>query len=267
MNETVKRSINLEDKKAKKKFTIIIILSMTLGLLLGIASVIIGGVSNFYNESIYETLSKIGFSIQMIMPYILLLFFIAMAIIMNGIYRSARTQFELWDKEDESILKTIEAKISKALTLTTVYYILSFSMFGIIFSGINSTSADFSVLKMIGYPLSVIVFLVGLFMYLQLQKKLINLTKEINPEKHGSVYDTKFRKEWLNSCDEAEQIIIYKSAYKAYIIISNVFLALMMVFFLTSITFHFGLFSLILVASLWLTTTLVYSFEAKKITK
>ena len=73
--------------------------------LLGIASVIIGGISNFYNESIYETLCKIGSSIQMIMPYILLLFFIDMAIIMIATYRSARAQFEHWDKEDENHIK------------------------------------------------------------------------------------------------------------------------------------------------------------------
>ncbi len=266
MNETVKSTIDLEDRKAKKKFNVIIILSITLGLLLGIASVVVGGISNFYNESIYETLSKIGSGIQTIMPYILLLFFVDMAIIMIGIYRSAKMQFERWDKEDESILKTIEAKINKALMLTTVYYIVSFSMFGIIFSGIN-TSFDFSIVNLIGYPLSVIVFIAGIVMYVQLQKKLVNLTKEINPEKRGSVYDMKFRKEWLNSCDEAEQVVIYKSAYKAYVVISNVFLTLMAIFFLTSMTFQTGLFSLLLVASLWLTVTLVYNFESKKLTK
>ena len=40
------------------------------------------------------------------------------------------------------------------------------------------------------------------------QQKLVDTTKRLNPEKHGSVYDTKFHEKWLASCDEAERAVI-----------------------------------------------------------
>lgn len=36
------------------------------------------------------------------------------------------------------------------------------------------------------------------------------------PEKKTSVYDLKFQKKWMDSCDEAEKILIGKCAYKAF---------------------------------------------------
>ena len=36
----------------------------------------------------------------------------------------------------------------------------------------------------------------------------------MNPEKTASVYDMKFQKKWLETCDEAEKIIVGKCAFK-----------------------------------------------------
>ena len=44
----------------------------------------------------------------------------------------------------------------------------------------------------------------------------VDAAKKTNPEKTASVYDTKFQKKWLDSCDEAEKIMIGKCAFKAY---------------------------------------------------
>ena len=49
-----------------------------------------------------------------------------------------------------------------------------------------------------------------------IQKKIVNLEKEINPLLKGSVYDFKFSEKWLDSCDEQRKLGIFKSAYKAY---------------------------------------------------
>ena len=52
------------------------------------------------------------------------------------------------------------------------------------------------------------------------------LTKELNPEKKGSVYDVKFVDKWEDSCDEAEKILIYKCAYKTYNKMSGLYIGL-----------------------------------------
>ena len=49
-----------------------------------------------------------------------------------------------------------------------------------------------------------------------LQQKCVDSAKKTNPEKTASVYDTKFHKKWMDSCDEAEKIMLGKCAFKAY---------------------------------------------------
>jgi len=45
----------------------------------------------------------------------------------------------------------------------------------------------------------------------------------MNPEKTASVYDMKFQKKWLETCDEAEKIIVGKCAFKAFNITNEMF--------------------------------------------
>ena len=40
------------------------------------------------------------------------------------------------------------------------------------------------------------------------------LTRRINPEKQGSVYDTKFFEKWVDSCDESEQRQMGQAAFQ-----------------------------------------------------
>lgn len=51
--------------------------------------------------------------------------------------------------------------------------------------------------------------------------KIVAIEKDLNPEKEGSIFELNFNKKWLSSCDEAQKLIMYKAAYKAYKI-SNV---------------------------------------------
>ncbi|MFA9463532.1 MAG: DUF3169 family protein [Velocimicrobium sp.] len=267
MNETVKNNINREDNKAKKKFSIIIIFSLVFGFIIGIILSLVSknfiGTTPIHKERLNETFLQLGHTIQLMMPYIFLLFSSIWAILMIYIYRSARKEFDCLELEDEIILKTIEKKISIALMLTTIYYIISYALLGVIFTGIYN---NFKI-GLHGYLLSLLVFIANIIIYVQMQRKLINLTKEMNPEKRGSVYDMKFRKEWLSSCDEAEQTIIYKSAYKSFVVMSHLFLLLMVLFFLISMLFSVGLFPLILSASLWIIMTLIYHLECMNLSK
>ena len=50
-----------------------------------------------------------------------------------------------------------------------------------------------------------ILFLASVAVLVVLQQKIVDLERRINPEKRGSVYDMKFQKTWMDSCDEAER--------------------------------------------------------------
>ena len=49
-----------------------------------------------------------------------------------------------------------------------------------------------------------------------IQQRCVDAVKRMNPEKTASVYDVKFQRKWMDSCNEAEKLMIGKCAYKAY---------------------------------------------------
>ena len=55
-----------------------------------------------------------------------------------------------------------------------------------------------------GFWLSIVAFVALMVENTLLQQRSVDLTKRLYPEKTASVYDTHFRKKWLDSCDEAE---------------------------------------------------------------
>lgn len=87
------------------------------------------------------------------------------------------------------------------------------------------------------------------------QNRIVNFTKEINPEKKGSVYDLKFQKTWIASCDEAEQLQIYRAA-----------LGMFLVCFIGMLSWHFGMLPLTMVLFVWLTGVIVYGVESLRMT-
>lgn len=73
-----------------------------------------------------------------------------------------------------------------------------------------------SVNNMIGLTVSIAAFLGIMAEVVIIQQKSVDCVKIMNPEKTASVYDMKFQKKWLETCDEAEKIIVGKCAFKAF---------------------------------------------------
>ena len=126
------------------------------------------------------------------------------------LYFSARKGYRGWDGEDEAVIDRVEAQLSWALLLAAPA--MALDMFFLTAASIYSAGAVvFGVLGELAVSCGVLVVL---------QQKVVDLEKEINPEKRGSVYDVKFRKKWYDSCDEAERRRIGEAAYTAYIVVS-----------------------------------------------
>lgn len=62
-----------------------------------------------------------------------------------------------------------------------------------------------------------------------IQQKCVDSAKKTNPEKTVSVYDIKFQKKWMDSCDEAEKIMIGKCAFRASTVTNTVCLILSLI--------------------------------------
>ena len=89
----------------------------------------------------------------------------------------------------------------------------------------------------------------------------------MNPEKTASVYDTKFQKKWMDSCDEAEKIMIGKCAFKAYAATNTVCTVLSIVLAVCALVFGIGFLPSLAVCLIWIINQSVYCKEALKYSK
>ena len=167
------------------------------------------------------------------------------------IYFRAKKQYAHWDGEDENVSNEMETKLSVCLWITSMATILNFFLAAAQFSGFIEMEGN----PMKGSPIKFFgglgAFLVTLYVSAVLQQKLVDATKRMNPEKHGSVYDTKFHKKWMESCDEAERAVIGQCAFKAYQAMSMSCLILWAVLGLGGMFFSWGFMPAMTVCIIW----------------
>ena len=261
-----------ENKAALKKFIPMIIVCAVIG---GIT----GGISSFigysdFSGSIAEAALLI---VNMVSPWAVIILGVLSFIVCWVIYRKARAMYEGAltsakvtgepgeSKEpgepDEQIIEAVEEKLSQGMFILSVIMIVQMLFFGIMMADLENI-ADYSfALAMAATG----VFVAGNLAQLKQQQLMVDLEKEMNPSKKGSVYNVKFRDKWEESCDELEKVIIYKSAYKAYKTTALTCIVLWVVTATLSIAFKTGPLPSIAVTVIWLVQTVSYCREAMKL--
>ena len=106
--------------------------------------------------------------------------------------------------------------------------------------------------------ISFIIFIVGCFYEGYWQVRFVKLNQRIDPNKKGDPTSIKFQEQWLESCDEAEREIIYKSAYKTYIAMSKAIPVMMLVTMLAHLLWDTGLMAILIVGIVWVIQTVIY---------
>ena len=99
------------------------------------------------------------------------------------------------------------------------------------------------------------------------KSKLNNFEREINPILKGSIYDAKFSKKWIDSCDEALKLGIYKSAYKAYKSVNFTCILLWLFCIIGSTFWDFGIAPIAIVTIIWLVQSTTYYIETIRVSK
>ena len=248
--------IKKEDKKAFKGFAIMMVISAMIGA-------VIGGGFKYLQENLGDNLSEFLVNrLMMITPYASLVLSILVIIVSVVIYKNSRKNLKLWNQSDEQeeMIDNIEEKLSYLLLFTSVNLILGFFFFG---AGMALLSED-SYTKVILFLVGFIVCVVSTIL---IQNKVVNLEKEINPFLNGSVYDFKFSKKWIDSCDEAIKLNIYKSSFKAHKSVTNTCLILWIICVIGYDFFDFGIMPLVMVTIIWLVQTVSYCRESIKCSK
>ena len=184
-------------------------------------------------------------------PWALLVTSVVSLALILWLYRGAKALYTGWDGEDDDVMDRADEKLNWALLLTAAQLVLDMFFFAVAQSAHNMTALW-----------SVLFFIVSIFLLVFAQQKIVDLTRKMNPEKKGSVYDTKFKKKWFESCDEAEQKQIGQAAYKAFNVVSTACPILWAVLLLLSYAFNFGLLMpTFIVCFIWLLLQVSYCLE------
>lgn len=111
------------------------------------------------------------------------------------------------------------------------------------------------------------MFVIATILEIVIQKLILDIEKKLNPEKQGNVLDFNFQKVWMNSCDEAEKLIVYKAGYKAFLNTNITCIILCMVAFVVTLLFKPDVLALVFVCIIWFANNLSYMLKAAKLEK
>lgn len=253
-------AVRQENKKALPRFILIIVLSLALGIGLGLALV------KLNLEDFQDALAAAAlFFTNHVAAWLMIALPVAEFAVCLPIYFSAKKQFSAWDGEDETVSGEVEAKLSVCIWITGLATVLAMFLLSAMFAGFVGNAGTPQMMPAPMFFGGLAAFLVNLFVPTVLQQKLIDLTKRLNPEKKGSVYDTKFQKKWYDSCDEAERVLIGQCAFKAYRAMCYTCMALWMVFALGGMFFDWGFLPAMAVCVVWGAGQSVYAWWSLKL--
>ena len=247
-NNAVKR----DNRKALPKYLLILFVAAIFGGVLGFAAGWVG------HDNISEVIATaVAGGLTAIAPWALLVTSVVSLALILWLYCGAKALYTGWDGEEDDVMDRVDEKLNWALLLAAAQLVLDMFFFAVAQSAHNMTALW-----------SVLFFLVSIFLLVFAQQKIVDLTRKMNPEKKGSVYDTKFKKKWFESCDEAEQKQIGQAAYKAFNVVSTACPIMWAALLLLSYAFDIDLLMPVFtVCLIWLLLQVSYCLECIRLGK
>lgn len=181
-------------------------------------------------------------------------------------YKKAVRTLKNLSEEDEDILSEVEHSLNFPLALLNIWTILDMLFFALsveimLYGGIDG------LFKKVFEVSAIAFFIITYAVMFALTRKYIELVKKMNPEKQGDLLDMNFHKEWEDSCDEAQKLITYKAAYKAFKTANYTCMILWLVCLIAQLAFNSGVLPIICVSAVWLVLTVSYCAESSKLEK
>ncbi len=253
--------IRTEDKKSYKKFVGVLIVA---GLIGGFAGFFLAAGGDFLKES-GVSFTQIWTNAQaaLVIPFRFItmiagtVFWILSAIF----YCKAR---KLWDNsmDQDEDYDTVEDLLNTSQAFSNIMVVMNFICFGIATYRIpDVTGAEWTFWMALAF--------FGLYVYgaFHMQHKVINMVKEMNPEKQGSLYDQKFQKKWYASCDEAERRLIGIASYQTMQVTGCTCMGFMLAFLMLGMVIEIGLLPMLIPAIIWMVQVITYQISCKKAQK
>lgn len=238
-------------------------------LLLVLVGAIVGGIVGFYSakydvDRLAGSMKSAGaFFGNYVSSWILLAIAVITPIVVIPVYQKTKRLLLAWDGEDESVCDIAEKKLNTVLLINGIALISAFFLISATYSG------GFAMIEkhLNMYVLAIVTFLVILAEGIITQQKVVDIIKIMYPEKTASVYDLKFQKKWVDSCDEAEKIMIGRCAFEAFKVTNSVCGALSVILAISALMFDIGFLPSFVVCLIWLINQCVYCRAAAKCSK
>lgn len=198
-------------------------------------------------------------------PAVFLLSNLVLAAVSLVLCRSAKKQVQGWDGDDESVEK-IEQRLNYPMLFVNLMMVLNFLFFSASIQ-VAETTAFGERYDIILFPLCLGTFILGYVWILFVSNRVVKLEKLLNPEKQGNIFDTKFQKQWLGSCDEAEKQKIYQAGFRGYQAGSMACMVLWVIATFAQLWAGTGVFPVVCVCLIWLvmmTASMVESIRMEK---
>lgn len=252
--------IKAANRKAMPRFLLLMAVSMLVGGALGYVS------ARYGLSALSGGIKSAGeFFGAHVAHWLMLTAAIAVPAACVPVYRGTKKLIGMWDGEDEEVCDEIDRRLSVVLWITGAALILSYFLIAAAYSGgfaafehEGSTSAFFiAIAAFFAIMIEAVVF----------QQKCVDAVKTVSPEKSASVYDMKFQKKWMDSCDEAEKIMIGKCAFKAYSATNTVCTVLSIALAICALIFGTGFLPSFAVCVVWLVNHSAYCREAVRYSK
>lgn len=245
MNDTVKR----DNRKSLPRFLLVILVAGLVGGAVGFFSALAADLGTL--NAIREGLDVF---LRTVTPWAIPVCTTALLIPGLCLYCSAKKEYAVWDQECDEAYQAIEEKLSYTLLFS------SLAMLADLFFLAAGFLYDVSLINSV-------LFLISLVFLILLQQKVVDLTRRMNPEKKGSIYDVNFHKKWLDSCDELERAQIGQAALHAYKILNGLCPALWVILVLLSLVTEVGLLPILMVVLIWGVLQVSYTLECIRLSR
>lgn len=212
-NQTRREEIRREDRRQFPKFILILIACGLLGGVLGFLFTSLSLASS-------ETLIWLGtVALPTVMPVLMWLTIAATLIYCVPRLRRAQAAWRETAGEESERERAAGADLTRSLTFSSLAQVLLYTCFGINASGIQTMLAQSErgdIGFLISFSAGILALLVGMAVLISLQRRAVNLVREMSPEKDGSVYQMDFQRLWLRRLDEAELARAHRAGFAAY---------------------------------------------------
>lgn len=256
LKEAKEKKLAKRKKDDKKNLVILLILTLVCAVVGYFVGMIIAKLQKAGYGMPKFTEEVIG-NLAIVMPIVFLALNIILAIIAFICIRKSKKEFKLWDGEDEDVAERMENRVSVPLYMSSLVLIVNMFLFSVcvnldINSKFSEKNEDLLMLA------NTVVLILSYIVVIIVQKKIIDFTKDMNPEKEGSIFDAKFTEKWENSCDEAQKLQIYKAGYAGYKATSGVCMFLWIVCLMADLFANVGLLPMTMVFVIWISSTIGY---------